>query len=124
MNHSSLLSDKDAGPGRCDGNAPDQADPRSDLRGDLRGDSAGDVGSFESVNDDVRAAVDAFFRQVPELRGVVLWGLCDGASAACFYAPTDARVRGLILLNPWVRTAQGEAQTVAGVSPSVFFAFL
>jgi len=43
MNHSSLLSDKDAGSGRCDGNAPDQADPRSDLRGDLRGDSAGDV---------------------------------------------------------------------------------
>lgn len=82
---------------------------RFDYRG--MGDSAGDICSFESVNDDVRAAVDAFFRQVPELRGVVLWGLCDGASAACFYAPTDARVRGLILLNPWVRTAQGEAQT-------------
>ena len=82
---------------------------RFDYRG--MGDSAGDICSFESVNDDVRAAVDAFFLQVPELRGVVLWGLCDGASAACFYAPTDARVRGLILLNPWVRTAQGEAQT-------------
>ncbi|WEN41446.1 hypothetical protein CKCBHOJB_00998 [Thauera sp. GDN1] len=82
---------------------------RFDYRG--MGDSAGDVCSFESVNDDVRAAVDAFFRQVPELRRVVLWGLCDGASAACFYAPTDARVCGLILLNPWVRTAQGEAQT-------------
>jgi uncharacterized protein len=82
---------------------------RFDYRG--MGDSAGATCSFESVNDDVRAAVDVFFRQVPELRGVVLWGLCDGASAACFYAPGDARVRGLILLNPWVRTAQGEAQT-------------
>lgn len=82
---------------------------RFDYRG--MGDSAGATCSFESVNDDVRAAVDVFFRQVPELRGVVLWGLCDGASAACFYAPTDARVRGLILLNPWVRTTQGEAQT-------------
>lgn len=82
---------------------------RFDYRG--MGDSGGDTCSFDSANDDVHAAVDAFFRQVPELRGVVLWGLCDGASAACFYAPGDARVRGLILLNPWVRTVQGEAQT-------------
>lgn len=43
MNHSSLLSDKDAGPGRCDGNAPDEADPQSDLRTDLRGDSVDDA---------------------------------------------------------------------------------
>lgn len=45
MNHSSLLSDKDAGPGRCDGNAPDQADPRSDLRGDSAGDVQDEVPS-------------------------------------------------------------------------------
>ena len=43
MNHSSLLSDKDAEPGRCDGNAPDEADPQSDLRTDPRGVSVGDV---------------------------------------------------------------------------------
>ncbi|ENO90588.1 hydrolase 1, exosortase A system-associated [Thauera linaloolentis] len=82
---------------------------RFDYRG--MGDASGAPSSFEALNDDVRAAVDGFCRQVPELRGVVLWGLCDGASAACFYAPTDERVRGLVLLNPWVRTAQGEAQT-------------
>ena len=82
---------------------------RFDYRG--MGDASGEARSFEAVNEDVRAALDLFCRQVPELRGVVLWGLCDGASAACFYAPTDSRVSGLILLNPWVRTAQGEART-------------
>lgn len=82
---------------------------RFDYRG--MGDASGEARSFEAVNEDVRAALDLFCRQVPELRGVVLWGLCDGASAACFYAPGDSRVSGLILLNPWVRTARGEAQT-------------
>jgi uncharacterized protein len=37
--------------------------------------------------------------------------LCDGASAALFYAHTDARVRGLVLLNPWARTAAGLARS-------------
>jgi exosortase A-associated hydrolase 1 len=41
---------------------------------------------------------------VPSLGGIVLWGLCDGASAACFYAPRDPRVAAVVLLNPWVRT--------------------
>jgi hypothetical protein len=41
---------------------------------------------------------------------VVLWGLCDGASAAAMYAPGDARVAGLALLNPWVRTEGGAAK--------------
>jgi exosortase A-associated hydrolase 1 len=44
------------------------------------------------------------------MREVVLWGLCDGASAAAMYAPGDARVRGLVLLNPWVRTDDGAAR--------------
>jgi hypothetical protein len=29
----------------------------------------------------------------------VIWGLCDGASAAMFYAEQDRRVSGLVLLN-------------------------
>jgi len=73
------------------------------------GDSTGTSRDFESVASDIRAAVDAFFAQVPALTRIVLWGLCDGASAACLYAPLDARVGGLMLLNPWVRTEQGQA---------------
>jgi exosortase A-associated hydrolase 1 len=44
------------------------------------------------------------------LKDVVIWGLCDAASAALFYAHRDVRVSGLILLNPWVRTGEGVAR--------------
>lgn len=82
---------------------------RFDYRG--MGDASGPQRDFEAVGEDLRAAVDAFFSRQPQLERVVLWGLCDGASAACLYAPSDARVAGLVLLNPWVRTPEGEART-------------
>ncbi len=82
---------------------------RFDYRG--MGDSLAATQSFESVDSDLASAVDAFVHQVPSLRRVVIWGLCDGASAACMYAPQDARVGGLILVNPWVRTDAGQATT-------------
>lgn len=81
---------------------------RFDYRG--MGDSSGAMRSFEDVGDDLRAAVDQFFALVPELNEVVIWGLCDGASAALFYAHQDARIKGLVLLNPWVRTSEGLAK--------------
>ena len=82
---------------------------RFDYRG--MGDSEGEERDFEAIQDDIRAALDAFVEAVPGLTDVVLWGLCDGASAAAMYAPGDARVRGLVLLNPWVRTDDGVART-------------
>lgn len=82
---------------------------RFDYRG--MGDSAGAARGFEQVEDDVAAAIDAFQAAVPGLREVVLWGLCDGAAAALFYGHRDARVRGLVLLNPWARTAAGLARS-------------
>jgi uncharacterized protein len=81
---------------------------RFDYRG--MGDSEGAIRTFESVSEDIRAALDRFFAEAPGLREVVLWGLCDGASAAVMYAPTDPRVSGLALLNPWVRTEEGAAR--------------
>lgn len=84
------------------------ASMRFDYRG--MGDSSGELRSFEDINDDIRAAVDAFMSRVPNLRHVVLWGLCDGASAAAFYGHGDPRIAGLVLLNPWVRTDAGEAR--------------
>ncbi len=82
------------------------------LRFDYRGlgDSVGEATTFESIAPDIRAAVDAFFRLAPHLERVVIWGLCDAASAALFYAPSDRRVAGLVLLNPWVRSQQTVAQ--------------
>ncbi len=81
---------------------------RFDYRG--MGDSGGAGRTFESVADDIRGAIDVLLDSCPDLVGVVLFGLCDGASAALMYAPEDARVRGLMLLNPWVRTVESEAR--------------
>lgn len=84
---------------------------RFDYRG--MGDSAGELQQFENVERDVGAALDALQVSVPEVDRVVLWGLCDGASAALLYLHTraDARVSGLLLLNPWIRTAASRAKT-------------
>jgi exosortase A-associated hydrolase 1 len=81
---------------------------RFDYRG--MGDSGGAMRDFEQVDDDLRAAIDQFFAAVPSLEEVVIWGLCDGASAALFYAEHDRRVSGLVLLNPWARSEQGLAK--------------
>lgn len=80
---------------------------RFDYRG--MGDSGGGTRTFENIEVDIRAAIDAFLEAAPGLREIVIWGLCDAASAACFYAPSDPRVAGLVLLNPWVRTEEGQA---------------
>lgn len=81
---------------------------RFDYRG--MGDSEGAMRGFEDVQDDIRAALDCFAAAVPALRQIALWGLCDGASAISFYAAHDARVHGVALLNPWVRTEGGAAK--------------
>jgi exosortase A-associated hydrolase 1 len=82
---------------------------RFDYRG--MGDSSGAARTFEYVEQDVAAAIDAFQAAVPGLREVVLWGLCDAAAAALFYGHRDPRVCGLVLLNPWARTAEGLARS-------------
>lgn len=81
---------------------------RFDYRG--MGDSEGEPRDFTCVDQDIQAALDVFFQQVPGMTEVLLWGLCDGASAALFYAHGDSRVTGLVLLNPWVRTEEGVAK--------------
>ena len=80
---------------------------RFDYRG--MGDSEGEARSFEDVGDDLRSAVD-YLAAVPGIEDVVIWGLCDAASAALFYAGHDKRVSGLVLLNPWARTTGGVAK--------------
>jgi uncharacterized protein len=83
---------------------------RFDYRG--MGDAQGDFQGFLAVDEDIGCAVDRFCTEVPELREVVLWGECDGASAILLYAARDPRVKGVVLLNPWVRTEALQAQTV------------
>ena len=85
------------------------------LRFDYRamGDSDGPKIDFENTCPDVGAAIDLLIGRCPEIREVALWGLCDGASAALLYAgaSADARVTGMVLLNPWVRSDATLART-------------
>lgn len=84
---------------------------RFDYRG--MGDGGGDLRNFEAVDEDIGAATLALRRAVPEVANVVLWGLCDGASAALTYwqATHDTSVAGLCLANPWVRSEASQART-------------
>lgn len=84
---------------------------RFDYRG--MGDSCGESRCFESVDEDIGAAIDALVRRYPCVTRVVLWGLCDAASASLLYwdARRDARVVALCLLNPWVRSEVSLAKT-------------
>jgi exosortase A-associated hydrolase 1 len=76
---------------------------RFDYRGS--GDATGTPRSFETIDADIAAAVDALTAQ-SAARRVVLLGLCDGASAILLYwrARRDARIAAMVLFNPWVRT--------------------
>lgn len=77
---------------------------RFDYRG--MGDSSGTPRPFDQVSDDIDAAIAAFRRACPAVAAVVLWGLCDAASAALIYvdARRSAPVAGMVLANPWVRS--------------------
>ena len=77
---------------------------RFDYRG--MGDSTGAPRTFEDCGPDIAAAIDAVRANCESVERLVLWGLCDAASAALDYwqAARDPRVAALALLNPWVRS--------------------
>ena len=83
---------------------------RFDYRG--MGDSSGALRQFEGVEHDIAAAIDALQRRCPSVRSVVLYGLCDAASASLLYwdATHDPRIAAMCLLNPWVRSEAGLAR--------------
>ena len=83
---------------------------RFDYRG--MGDSTGRPRDFEEISLEIACAMDIFSAAVSGMRGTVLWGLCDAATANAFYAGSDDRVVGQIALNPWVRTSEGEAEAL------------
>jgi exosortase A-associated hydrolase 1 len=81
---------------------------RFDYRG--MGDSDGDARSFESIGPDLAAAVATLMRETG-VTSVALWGLCDGASAILMDATSNARVSGVVLVNPWARSPVTEKRT-------------
>lgn len=90
------------------------ADGHAVLRFDVRGmgDSSGALHDFLQIDDDIGAAIDTLCREAG-VQQVVLWGLCDGASAALLYCDitADPRVVGLALANPWLRSQESLAAT-------------
>ena len=85
---------------------------RFDVRG--MGDATGEFPGFEALGPDLAAAVATLRQQVPAVRRVVLWGLCDAASAALMSSPASAGVAGvdgMVLLNPWARHADTQVRT-------------
>jgi exosortase A-associated hydrolase 1/exosortase A-associated hydrolase 2 len=81
---------------------------RFDYRG--MGDSSGELSGFQGVNQDIQCAIDTFQRECSAVSDIVIWGLCDAATAAVFYAHRDPRVKALVLVNPWVYSTQGAAK--------------
>lgn len=84
---------------------------RFDCRG--MGDSPGRSRNFEQISEDIAAAIELLIAGSPVIHKVVLWGLCDAASASLIYwdATQDSRVKGFVLLNPWVRSESTLART-------------
>ena len=77
------------------------------------GDSSGAKAAFYQQTADINAAIDAFFQANSNIRQLVLWGLCDAASAILIKLnQQDPRIAGVVLLNPWVRQQQSHAQTM------------
>lgn len=71
------------------------------LRFDRRGvgDSDGEDPGFRDSGADIAAAVAALRRACPDVRDIIGWGLCDGATALTLHSTGFS---GLILANPWM----------------------
>ena len=82
---------------------------RFDLRG--MGDSTGNRAPLLEYDQEVSTAIDNFQKCCPAIKQVVLWGLCDGASAIALHAWKEDRVCGSVMLNPWVHTGYSWAVT-------------
>lgn len=86
------------------------------LRYDLAGygDSDGPAAAYDATPGDVVEAVAALRLAAPQVRRVVLWGLCDGATAAALASPGIAPLAGLVLVNPWVHDESLRAKAIVG----------
>jgi exosortase A-associated hydrolase 1 len=82
---------------------------RFDVRG--MGDSGGIKKDFQHVSKDIKSAKEFLLNTSKKIESIVLWGLCDGASAALLYHHNykDPQVKGLCLINPWIRSEKSFA---------------
>ena len=76
------------------------------------GDSGGEFKSYMDIDTSIKQAIDTLQLKCPEIKKIVLWGLCDAATAITKYCETDSRITGLFLLNPWVKNEQLAAESL------------
>lgn len=89
---------------------------RYDRRG--VGDSEGEDAGYRSSGPDLAAAATAFRAQVPHLRTIVGFGLCDGATTLALHGQA-AGVDAAALANPWL--VETEAGTLAPAAARVHY---
>lgn len=86
---------------------------RYDRRG--VGDSSGEDPGYRASGPDVNASAAAFREESPGVQRVIGFGLCDGASACALFGE-EAKLDGLILVNPWlVETAEEDSPPPAAI---------
>jgi uncharacterized protein len=81
---------------------------RFDYRG--MGDSQGEPRDFTEIEADIAAATAAL-RKHAGVSEVVMWGLCDAASALLLAVGAGQRADGLVLVNPWVSSEASHGAT-------------
>jgi exosortase A-associated hydrolase 1 len=85
---------------------------RYDRRG--VGDSEGEDPDFRASGPDLAAAAAAFRREQPQLKRVIGFGLCDGASTLALHGGA-AGLHGYILANPWFVEAEAGEPAAAAI---------
>jgi len=82
---------------------------RFDARG--MGDSDGEPRYFLNIKSEIDVAISTLVSQIESVDQVVLWGLCDGASASISVASANPTVQSVVMVNPWITTEKGQART-------------
>ncbi len=85
---------------------------RYDRRG--VGDSEGEDPDFKESGPDLAAAAAAFRREQPQLKRLIGFGLCDGASTLALHGG-PAGLDGYILANPWFVEAEAGEPAAAAI---------
>jgi len=79
---------------------------RFDYRG--MGDGCGPFRGYRCVEEDIRSAIKAFLKAVPDLSEIILWGGCDAATAVMLNAWRYPEVVGMIIANPFTVSKTAE----------------
>ena len=81
---------------------------RFDIRG--TGDSAASVRHYLDTKEDLQIALETMKRQSSGIKKIIVWGLCDGATATIMNLGSLDTIHGVMLVNPWVSTDVGSAK--------------